>query len=351
MFATDISEISGFALQAGKFAFGLVVILTTQIIAYRINLIFSNKRKDRLKNHWHRFINEAIYGSKINPVKVNSRDIYFILEEINYVFSVIRGEEVEKIRSACSELGLHDHLLKFLKSKNIRKKLYALITLGNMLDHKAWDDIEKSLSHKQTIISLAAARSMVQIDPEKALQYILPLTLVRKDWPWANIAHIFKLAGPARICQPLAELIQTMPVAMQASFLRLFEIVRCEEISPVTQIILEKTDDDKVASVCLHISQDPKILPFARHYSKHQRWHVRMHSASALGRFGGNNEIPLLIELLKDQEWWVRYRSAQALVSMPFLTNDKINNIRETIDDRFARDIVDQVLSEENNAD
>lgn len=351
MFATDLSELSGFALQAGKLAFGMVTILTAQVIVYRIKLIFTNKRKHRLKKHWRNFINEVIYDGKVNPGRVKRRELFYILEEINYVFSVIKGEGVERLRAACHILGLHDHLIKLLKSKNVRKKLYALITMGNMLDYKAWDAIEMNLNHKQTIVSLTAARSMVQIDPEKALQYIIPLAMVRKDWPWANIAHIFKLAGPARICQPLSEIIQTMPVSMQSSFLRLFEVVRCEEISPVTKIILDQTDDDKVASVCLHISQDPKILPFARHYSKHQRWHVRMHAACALGRFGGNNEIPLLIELLKDKEWWVRYRSAQALVNMPFLTTDKINNIRETINDRFARDILGQVLTEKSNAD
>lgn len=346
MFATDISEVSGFAIQAGKLALGLVILLTIQVVSYRVKLIFLNKRKQYLKQKWRPFINLAIYGESPEHIKINKRDFYFILEEVNFVFSVLRGEEAEKLRKACQDLGLHDRLVKLLKSNNIRKKLYALISLGNLQGHMAWGEIEKSLTHKQTIVSLTAARSLIQIDPNKALLIILPMILTKDNWPWANMAHILKTAGASRVCKPLAELIQTMPVAMQASFLRLFEIIQCEEISPVTKTILEQTDDDKVASVCLHISQDPAILPLAIQYSTHERWHVRMHAATALGRCGGENEIQILIELLKDREWWVRYRSAQALANMPFLTIERLESIQDSINDRFACDMLGQVITE-----
>lgn len=327
-------------------ALGLVLLLTIQVIGYRVKLILLNKRKEYLKQVWRPFINQAMHGGKPALLMIKNRDIYHILEEVNYVFSIIKGNETEALRKACHDLELHVKLFKLLKSNNIRKKLYALITLGNLHHYMAWDQIKNNLNHKQTIISLTAAKSLIQIDPEKALVLILPLILTRNDWPWANMAHMLKTAGASRVCKPLSEMIQTMPVALQASFLRLFEIIQCDAISPITRTILEQTDDDKVASVCLHISQDPAIVPLARQYSTHKRWHVRMHAASALGRFGGENEIEILVELLKDREWWVRYRSAQAMTSMPFLTIERLMSIRDSINDRYAKDMLGQVITE-----
>ena len=75
-------------------------------------------------------------------------------------------------------------------------------------------------------------------------------------------------------------------------------------------------------------------------------WHVRMHAATALGRFGGEPEIEILTLLLKDREWWVRYRSAQALASMPFLNIQNLEVIRDSINDKFAKDILNQVITE-----
>jgi len=346
VFATDISEVSGFAIYAGQIAFILLVVLTIQVVLLRIKLIFVAKRKEKIKKIWRPYISKTIYGDRVKRLKIKRRDFLFILEEINYAFSLVKGEEVERLRGACLSMGLHKQLLKLLHSKNIKNNLFALITLGNLKDHMAWDQIKKVLVNKQTVLSLAAARSLVQIEPQRALTEILAITLTREDWPWANVAHVLKLAGPETVCSPLAELITTSPSYMQASLLRLFEVVQCEEIRPVTKSILEKTKDDKTASVCLHISQDPGILPLAKKYIKHDRWHVRMHAANAIGRFGGPDEIPELVLLLKDKEWWVRYRSAQALVSLPCTTKNVLTNIYKNMDDRYGKDILRQVITE-----
>lgn len=348
MFAINLNELSGFAIQAGKLAFGVVILLSIQVFVYRIKLIFLNKRQAHLKKVWRPFINGVICGEDVQTVQINKKDLYFILEEINYVFSVIKGEEADRLRIQCLSVGLQDRLFKLLKSNNVKKKLYAIITFGNLHYAQSFSEIEKNMLHKQTIISLMAARSMIQIDADKALQIIMPTILSRRDWPWANIAHILKMAGSARICKPLSELIQTIPASMQASFLRLYEVMQCEEISPVTKEILEYTEDDKVASVCLHISQDPAILPLVKKYATHDRWHVRMHAATALGRFGGENDIPILTDLLKDREWWVRYRAAQALANLPFMHTEQLEALRESVNDRYASDILGQVIKEKD---
>ena len=53
-----------------------------------------------------------------------------------------------------------------------------------------------------------------------------------------------------------------------------------------------------------------------------------------------------MIPLLADVEWWVRYRTAQALAGMPFFSATELELLRNNLSDRFARDMLGQVLAE-----
>ena len=52
---------------------------------------------------------------------------------------------------------------------------------------------------------------------------------------------------------------------------------------------------------------------------------------------------------LSDPEWWVRYRAAQALMSLPFLSEAELDELRHG-DDRYAADMMAQVAAEKEAA-
>ena len=57
----------------------------------------------------------------------------------------------------------------------------------------------------------------------------------------------------------------------------------------------------------------------------------------------------LLLPLLADAQWWVRYRAAQALTRLPAIgEKDVMQRIRDEQTDRFACDVLDQVMAERN---
>ncbi|MNN48196.1 hypothetical protein D3C81_1626630 [compost metagenome] len=65
-----------------------------------------------------------------------------------------------------------------------------------------------------------------------------------------------------------------------------------------------------------------------------------------LGRIGEHPDVNRLIPLLADAEWWVRYRAAQSLVGIPFLSMAEIELLRNNLSDRFARDMLGQAIAE-----
>ena len=57
-------------------------------------------------------------------------------------------------------------------------------------------------------------------------------------------------------------------------------------------------------------------------------------------------EVAALEKLLADEEWWVRFRAAKALVGLPGLGARSLEQVRMRLIDRYARDILGQVIAE-----
>jgi HEAT repeat protein len=75
---------------------------------------------------------------------------------------------------------------------------------------------------------------------------------------------------------------------------------------------------------------------------------VRLQAARALGHIGDASDLPRLQGMLCDSQWWVRYRAAQALSRLPGLDHEGMQRIRAAQNDRFACDVLDQVMAERN---
>jgi HEAT repeat protein len=110
--------------------------------------------------------------------------------------------------------------------------------------------------------------------------------------------------------------------------------------------LLDAGDHTDVLIGTLRIINDVGLLPQARPHLRHTDWRVRVQAAKLLGRVGEHADVNRLIPLLADAEWWVRYRAAQALAGMPFFSRTELELLRSNLSDRFARDMLSQVLAE-----
>jgi HEAT repeat protein len=72
-----------------------------------------------------------------------------------------------------------------------------------------------------------------------------------------------------------------------------------------------------------------------------------MQAAVTLGRLGVPGDEQLLVAILSDKQWWVRYRAAQALMKLGLVNTDGMHRIRNLQTDDYARDIIKHVLAEE----
>jgi hypothetical protein len=69
-----------------------------------------------------------------------------------------------------------------------------------------------------------------------------------------------------------------------------------------------------------------------------------------MGRIGALDDVARLEPLLADREWWVRYRAAQSAVELANLYGAPLDQVRAHLSDRFAADMLAQVLAEKGIA-
>ena len=114
---------------------------------------------------------------------------------------------------------------------------------------------------------------------------------------------------------------------------------------PVLRRVAESNADEEVLATCLQLlgsSSDPDMV---RGHANHPSSLVRSRVAQALGEIATEQDRPLLLQLLCDPAWCVRYRAAQALVALPFVERQELVILARTMTDRFARDMLRFVLS------
>jgi HEAT repeat protein len=223
----------------------------------------------------------------------------------------------------------------------------ALTALGILRNRAHYDDIARYLDDRSSIVSLSAARALMQLDPQRAIALFVPQIVARPDWSQSGVAQILKDAGPAAVSGTLGEVVLQANADVAPRLIRFLADVNPGQANAVIRKLLRTSADEHLISTCLQVMSSQADLDLVRPLLSRERWHVRMHAATAIGRLGGAGDEQLLVPLLADAQWWVRYRAAQALIRLPSMHEGGITLLRETQTDRFACDILDQVLAEE----
>jgi HEAT repeat protein len=254
-------------------------------------------------------------------------------------------EAAARLSGIAHAVGCAHFCRRYLRTGNRIERMLATLTLGQLRDEAAWDALVNQSMTDDPLTSLHAFHALVRIDADAAALQLTPLMLARNDWPVAQLATILQSAQSAFL-SPLIEALQESRAAHMPRTLRLVEALHFSLPQTSIRQLLDAADSRDVLIGTLRIINDAGLLPQARTYLKHDDWRVRVQAAKLLGRIGEHADVNRLIPLLADAEWWVRYRAAQALAGMPFFSLTELELLRNNLSDRFARDMLGQVLAE-----
>jgi len=345
--------------------FAVALLLLGVVLLMRGALLLRERRRKKFLEVWQPILVNAVDNAIDNATpdlpRLERRDLSNFLLLWNHLHASVLDESKDYLNQIGKALGIHRAALRLLWHRNLRDRLLAIVTLGQLHERAAWDQLLTIAKRERPLLSVAAARALVMIDPTKAVSELIPLLMTRADWPASRVANMLQIAGADVISDQIAN--AALKSALEentqvgngagkratndpARLIRYLELAYNVSALPAARTIIELSRDPEVLAACLRLLKSAEDLPIVRECLSHDNSSVRIQAAAALGRIGEDDDEDRLVLLLSDREWWVRYRAAQALSRLPHMRGPKLETIQAAQSDPFARDILAQVMAE-----
>lgn len=259
----------------------------------------------------------------------------------------MRGAGTARLNELARIIGIDTAARRLLRSGSLGARILAIRTLGHLRDPADWQELQDQLVAPNALLSFYAAAALIQIDAQRAMPGIMLQLAQRENWPGEAIAGLLKEAGTQVTREPIRALIFSLPpsgVPPLLPWLGRADPILAHEVG--AYLLRRAPEDPQVVAAALLVLQDPMMLTEIRALVGSPDAEVRKHLAMALGRLGSMQELDLLISLMSDPVWWVRYCAAQSLVSLRGMDSTRLDAMRRRLGDRYARDMLDHVRAE-----
>lgn len=275
---------------------------------------------------------------------LRDRDLVHFIELWMTLYQTLRGPARERLVALARDLNLNARLRYWLLATDIDRRLTAIVMLGYLQDTPSQERIRPYLDDPRTVASLCAARALIALDAYQGLQDILP-HLTRPDWSPGRIAGLLEDIEPEARMTMLSDTLQQADAGQAVRILRVLRILAPGTHDAAIAAALARFGaDEEILSAALASMVNPRWIETARAQCQHPVWHVRVQAVQALGRMGSSADLPLLLRCLTDSMWWVRMRSAQALLQLRGLSRADLEQAVTALEDRYAREALDEAL-------
>ncbi len=333
--------------QIGLGIIGFSLLMLVAVFLLRLRLVLRTRRERRYAAQWQPLLAECVFGvPEVLPVVPRPMRYHF-MKLWNHHHESLEGSARGNLEVLARKMGIDAVARDMLQSGDLRERLIAIITLGHLGDRQRWQELRALVSHPSPLLSLAAARALLDIDAEATLAWLVMVMAAREDWPLARLVAMLKEAGPDRVSLPLVAALKAGGSPRQTvRLLRMMEVAHTALAGEAAARVVRESDDPEVKAAGLRLLSDPRELGLARSCALHESWVVRVAAARLLSRIGEAGDRQLLVAMLQDAHWWVRYHAARALIALPSTGAEEIERIRASLDDRYAADMLGQVMAE-----
>jgi hypothetical protein len=350
-FATGSDPLLSAALWIGAGALLFSVLLLCAILALRLRLVARLAHERRFAELWRPVFAACAMGMPEEVPPLDPEDGPLFLALWLRAQESMRGDVQQHLNALAAVAGADRLAVGYLASGDSRREMLALVAAGHMRLEAIWPLADALAAQAPPVVSLAAAQTMLRIDARRALPDVMVRAARREDWPIARLGAMLREcdvreAGLALAAAIDAERQEAPQGPGIARLLRLLGAVAAESARPAVLGALAQIDRPDVAAAALETLWNPEDAGLAQSRLAHDEWYVRLAAVKALGRIGGSAHRDALQGMLSDPNWWVRYRAAQALVRLPGVDRGALVALQASSSDRYAADMLGQVLSE-----
>lgn len=350
LFRSDFDLPTTLALWSIAGAVVTTIVLFVYTIGLRLVTMTAERRRAAFLVEWRCIFAASLMSLEtaktIRLPQLARRDSVYLLEEWNRARDIVEGDAVDNLIELAARTHIPEYAERLLHQRRLRARILAVQTIGHLRDLSFRDDIAELIDTDNPALSITAVMALTEIDPDKAVEVIVPRISERRDWPKNRVAQALRLAGSERISEPMYRAIRSAEPAGQSYLLQFARLVESEVLDALIEDLLRTSSEPGVLNAALKLVSGYRGVPRIASLTQHDTWFVRMQAAKVLGRVGQPEHLELLEALLDDREWWVRYRAAQAITQLPFLGPNQLRQLKKRQSDRYARDMLQQCFAE-----
>jgi len=332
----------------GFFFFFSSIVLFILLLLKRFYLIHKEKRNNLFLEKWKPILLDNLYSLPESFTNIPKKNVTLFLILWNNLQEILNGPENEQLNQLARSLHMDQEAIQMLYSRKFSKRLLAISILGSLRHEQSWDRIYDFSQSSNMTLAINALDALAKINPERSINTVITFMTNRKDWPKYKIAMILNEIGPNKFSKPLAHEILLLDSEKQSHLLIMMNSADGQVALSLVNQLLSITNDNEVISACLNLLSifgDNRDISVVKAYLTHKESFIRMKAVKCLALIGTEDELPYLEKCLSDQNWWVRYRAAEAITILPTMNNEKIIEIRDRQSDRFAIDILNYIIS------
>lgn len=269
----------------------------------------------------------------------------------NQAQDAAKAQHATKARDDLNEVASRAGMAEVARARTRRgdtvDRLAAITMLGHLGDAQAAPALRDALDSSSGLVSIAAARALLQIDPGFAERFVSSMS-ERADWPPGTLVAIVREECKT-LEAALLEACRTAPLPRARVIVPYLRYLSVDKAIPALRRLLQMVTDAETLAAALKVlgaigsAADGCV---AAKFTADERWQVRVQAANALGALGAPSHVALLAAMLNDTHWWVRHRAAQALAAISARCDFDLAPVLAHREDAFARDALVQAIAE-----
>ena len=232
---------------------------------------------------------------------------------------LVRGDNRKTLINLLRHLDTVDRQIMVLIKGNQRDRITACANLAHFDDEKVINILTKTLDDKDFDVRISAARSLADLGRIPSVDILISKLDASTGLRSRALGNLFRDLGQAAV----PELTAVAADIDQPEQFRILAINALGQIGDYAAIdpLIELANDPRLeirAAVyrSLAVLSHPVVSSVLPGGLRDTSWEVRTQAAFCAGRVGALNVVPILIKMLADNIWWVRYRAGEALYAM-----------------------------------
>lgn len=280
--------------------------------------------------------------------ELTARDQELVISIIRQLMDVLRGEVRKKLVAVLRRFGAIKEHVRNLEKGNWGERSLASLDLAWYEPGEVAAALENALDDSSSRVRVSAANSLVTLGvPIDVCNIARKFTVKGSRRPRA-MGTFFRRIAPNSV----SELTSLLDEDDEGLLIMVIDALGYSNDFSVIDKILktashhDSTDVRVAAMRSLTTLGHPACLEAVRNGLLDSAWEVRAHAAIAAGKIGLSDTEASLSGLLSDSHWWVRFRSAEALLALGATGVERLK--RATHEGGLAAEIASAVLQEHN---